>query len=389
MLFKDIFVQAFNFLDLNKSPYNITYASLPEYADQTTRFLQVYQLVSVILPAESNRPSLKPKRERVCRFCNQSYPATTFQKDAHLIPELLGNKNLYSDFECDNCNKFFDTNYENDLSNFLGISRTLGGVKGKNGIPGFKTPDKSIKAKVAKNLSNETLVVTREDTTNGAITMDKETGRLTMRIKRNPFVPVNVYKIMLKMALSILDETTVRTEYETALNFLMSRLKDKEFTGCLMSGYSLQATVSFPLHMFLFKKRNRDEKIHTHVFVLYFSNWIFSLPVPLNKHDIHFYNQELTLPVFPPMFPVDICTDKIQVSSFEEDFTSAEKITHMEDIIVIQPNPEDLAKVAVFNTDTNEVTEGVFNPGEIVQIVIQQNTGPVNKEELSKFLREQ
>lgn len=376
-------------MNKNNNTSTITYIPHPDYVDQAKGFLQAYDLIYANLPDRPNYPALKPKNERICRFCNQSFPATTFRKEAHLIPELLGNKNLYSDFECDNCNKFFDINYENDLANFLGISRTLSGVKGKNGVPGFKSPDKNIKAKAAKNLSNETVVVSRENTDNNAIAMEKETARLTLRIKRNPFVPLHVYKIILKIALSVLDERTVISEYETALNFLMNRLKGKEFKGCLISGYVLPPTSVFPLHMFLFKKRNPIEQIHTHVFVLYFNNWILSLPIPLHKDDISFYNGKLALPLFPPMFPDVPGIEKIKVSAFQEDFTSTEKVTHLEDIIVIEPSPEDLSKVAVFNTDTNEITEGVFNPGEIIQVVIQQKVGPVNTEELSKFLREQ
>lgn len=67
-------------------------------------------------------------------------------KDAHIISELLGNHHLVSNFECDVCNSIFG-NYESDLANFLGITRTIQSVKGKkNKIPKFPSYDNQLKA---------------------------------------------------------------------------------------------------------------------------------------------------------------------------------------------------------------------------------------------------
>src|SRR5260221_3955200 len=55
------------------------------------------------------------KNNRVCRFCKRESSSTTFKSDAHLIPEMMGNKLLFSFYECDKCNSIFST-YENELA---------------------------------------------------------------------------------------------------------------------------------------------------------------------------------------------------------------------------------------------------------------------------------
>lgn len=72
-----------------------------------------------------------------CRFCFKSSAKTTFRKSAHLIPELLGNKYLLSNFECDKCNELFST-FEDSLASYLGAFRTLYGMKSRRRTPKFK-----------------------------------------------------------------------------------------------------------------------------------------------------------------------------------------------------------------------------------------------------------
>ena len=87
------------------------------FIQEAARFLEIYELDNAFIPTKSKYINLKPKRERTCRFCGLSFPETTFKKEAHLIPEMLGNKTLLSDFECDKCNHYFGVTFENHLAN--------------------------------------------------------------------------------------------------------------------------------------------------------------------------------------------------------------------------------------------------------------------------------
>jgi hypothetical protein len=351
-----------------------------EYIDQTVRFAEVYQIVDFIFPPDE-KPNLKPKNERICRFCGLRQPDTKFKRDAHLIPESLGNKTLLSDFECDKCNHFFGLTFENELSNYLGIYRTLTRTNAKGGIPTFTAPSEVIKAKAHRILEDDTIILSREDMENGAIEIDKETGETRIRFKKNAFSPLRVYKSILKVALSIISEDEITKDYKIALDFLMGRNKNK-LTGCLMSGYSLPFGYSFTPHAYLFKKKDNSIKAHTHVLALYFQNLIFSLPIPLNTNDLFFYNQKesINLALYPPLFPQ--ANQDLLIKSFVDDFSSDEKVRGQEDEIVINLDPEDLAQTHVFDSNTGERYKTAFNPSEIKNIIIRTRNEPINPEEL-------
>lgn len=101
----------------------------PQYTDDVRAFFERYDLHTCVA---GNAPSISllPKERRVCRFCKGSYPNVTFKKNAHLLPEFLGNRTLLSDFECDVCNAYF-SKFENDFANRVAIGRTVHGIKGK------------------------------------------------------------------------------------------------------------------------------------------------------------------------------------------------------------------------------------------------------------------
>jgi hypothetical protein len=68
-----------------------------------------------------------------CRFCDKRSPEVTFRLDAHAIPESLGNKGLFSAYECDICNQFFGKGIENDFGNWSKPIRTFARIRGKKG----------------------------------------------------------------------------------------------------------------------------------------------------------------------------------------------------------------------------------------------------------------
>jgi hypothetical protein len=64
-----------------------------------------------------------------CRFCGQKQ-ADKFRNTAHTFPEFLGNKNIFSLDECDDCNKTF-AQYDSALAEMVRPYLTLSGAKGK------------------------------------------------------------------------------------------------------------------------------------------------------------------------------------------------------------------------------------------------------------------
>lgn len=142
MIFRDLlfFVSMeFNVTDYsNRTPIIFTYNNpfTGNIGKAFDSFHEVNEL-DLIVRHLDKKPKLMPPKERACRFCIQEYPNVTFRKEAHVIPQLLGNKNIIHDCECDSCNILFGT-YEDSFSKFLGMHRTTDFIKGQEGIPSFK-----------------------------------------------------------------------------------------------------------------------------------------------------------------------------------------------------------------------------------------------------------
>ena len=69
---------------------------------------------------------------RICRFCGRSKPEASFRKDAHAIPEALGNTKFFCREECGDCNQGLSL-IENNLSYFMEYRRAIYGIPTKKG----------------------------------------------------------------------------------------------------------------------------------------------------------------------------------------------------------------------------------------------------------------
>ena len=74
------------------------------------------------------------KKLRVCRYCGDSSPKTSFSNTGHTISEGSGNKKIITNDECDKCNKKFGDGIEQTFIDYVSFFRTQFGVKGKEGI---------------------------------------------------------------------------------------------------------------------------------------------------------------------------------------------------------------------------------------------------------------
>ena len=72
-------------------------------------------------------------RKCVCRFCHRTYPEVRFdRKNAHAIPDALGNKLVFCNDECTTCNHDL-AEVENNLINYFNYRRAEDKIPGKRG----------------------------------------------------------------------------------------------------------------------------------------------------------------------------------------------------------------------------------------------------------------
>lgn len=337
---------------------------------------------SYTLETEVNCPAKKPyfpKVNRVCRFCSKSAPDVSFNNDAHVISELLGNHHLVSDFECDKCNEVFGK-YESDLANFLGITRTFQSVKGKkNKIPKFPSYDKKLKVESKfKPQIGQVVCLRRLDGLNKTFQFDKENNRTIITYVKNPFIPLNVFKAFLKMALTIIDPKYLKN-YDFALEYLRSKNHDdiNGFQNVLQ--YTLPLTFQFskPVGM-IFKKKLLEEDLLTHVFVLFALNSIYQIILPFNRSDIEIYKkvekgEKMFIKWCPPIFDSDLTFSSDYIFSTLIKLNINEVIKNETEQIIMPGGPE---TITFESNETGEFTEEIFDGGKVEEIQILKVENP-------------
>jgi hypothetical protein len=62
----------------------------------------------------------EPIEVRFCRFCAKGPDEVSFRDDTHVVSETLGNKRLFSTYECSKCNKeIFGSKFEDALGKYV------------------------------------------------------------------------------------------------------------------------------------------------------------------------------------------------------------------------------------------------------------------------------
>lgn len=209
----------------------------------------------------------------VCRYCNKKQGETKFRKEAHALPELLGNKYLFSLDECDECNEFFDKNLENNLANFLGISRTIMQTKAKSGIPKYKNGHERVE------IINQDILTIEEP--NSSLLTIKNDNTFTIQTKGNSYIPLNVYKCLLKMALSIIPDNELHN-YTQCINWVRYNKNPDSFNKKLFKIYVsfLPGNINIPISIMLLKRTGDKKKFPNLLCFLRFDNFIFHFAVP-------------------------------------------------------------------------------------------------------------
>ncbi|PIQ21497.1 MAG: hypothetical protein COW65_08770 [Cytophagales bacterium CG18_big_fil_WC_8_21_14_2_50_42_9] len=345
--------------------------TFPDLIDEFDIFFKSYEIEELVVCPVEEVNNLKPKEERICRFCGLNFSQTTFEGKPHIISELLGNKYLISDFECDNCNTFFGK-YENDLTAFLGMSRTFLGVKNKKDkVPEFNSPGYKLLARRTDFYGiKDGLQISVHKSAKGIFNIDSNLGKSEIKYLKQPYVPVKVYKALLKIALSIIPEKYV-ADYQYTFQYLKG-INDKLSWVAKIIYYELPYNhlVAHPV-CFLFKKLAPKNRSTNHIFALYFQNHVFEFPIPFCKTDIDndLYNgRPCSIPLCPPIL---FSKPEFEAKYFRtiKDLSSSEKVRE-EETINFTFDPNVMNSLKAYDVKTGEVTDKGFNLDEIAEIYI-------------------
>lgn len=158
-----------------------------------------------------------------CRYCGTE-DGRLFRQAAHLIPEALGNRWLFSVDECDLCNQQF-SRYEDALAAALGPLLTLGGVVGKGGRvrQTGRTAGSTVVSHDRVDGKRSLRIIARNDRDyRDRVTHDGEHIFFRTPLPETPFKPLFAYKALVKMALALMP-TDELSDYCNMLQLLQNR----------------------------------------------------------------------------------------------------------------------------------------------------------------------
>ena len=245
------------------------------------------------------RVVLGPKYNRVCRFCEKDETKTKFEHKAHAIPELLGNKSIFSNYECDDCNRFFGTGIENDLGNWTKISRTFSRIPGKRGVPSIQQrgPGKGFRIDYDHDGFHIKVYESKSP-----IVIDEDERRLKIELTQDAFTPVAVLKAFVKIGLTILPQVEVPNFKET-----LSWICEPDHTKLIVTESPIPIVRTFQpglmrsdvVSAMVMRRRESIVDLPYAFLVLSFGNYAYQIFIPCPQRDGATYNKQLTIPVFP------------------------------------------------------------------------------------------
>ena len=272
----------YNYSERKSMIFNIHEIFSGEYLDAFETFIAHYS-PDVIAPFAKNYPKLKPRKERQCRFCKKGYGETTFKKEAHVMPQFLGNKYLIHDIECDDCNSLF-SKYETSFASYIGLQRTTDKISGQRGIPKYNNKEGTLIAYVEKDEKGKEIISIDCIESESAKYM-AEGNSILISAKKMPYIPLHVAKSLFKIGYSLVNENEI-SEYDIIEKVLTTSIYDDKLTE-----YCKIVKFTFPnkfLEPFLIGyKRNKSSdhvNIPKRIFILYFGRFAYEF-ILLNSKD--------------------------------------------------------------------------------------------------------
>jgi hypothetical protein len=267
------------------------------------------------------------RNNKTCRFCGMDSTTTTFRNKAHIIPDFMGNKLFFSNYECDTCNDYIG-NLEDSLSNFAGILNSLSTIKGKRSFPKFK--DKKEGLEVFATDTNTVISNFENNENSDSIVHDKEANRMKFDINQPGYIPQDTFKSLVKIALLMMSEDEFQNYKETVewINSVNKTNYENNPLFCVFRKIGGDKRFIHPWCVLLKKipKVNLESYPH-HTLLLFYGIITYQIFIPFNKHDKDLYKKnKIHLPLSEFVIKmknktkdsVDVGVDRIPLGSIDK-----------------------------------------------------------------------
>lgn len=263
---------------------------------------------------------LKDSQPYKCRFCGKQKTAKEFKKVAHVLSRCIGNNTLFSTYECDECNEKVFSPLESNFSEYMKLFHTFSRIRGYKGVPSYK-PNCHENTRV--DYVDDKFQIQSFESEEPIVEIDEDTKNVKVQGKRS-YVPVLVYKALVKMALSVLSEAEM-VNFPTTLAWLQGAdLKNKFMVKYKMfGGYHRFSDVT----MAVMKRRNDcKNNVPAYIFELAYGYFTFSSFIPFCSLDKDLSGQKIQfIPIVCPF-------DEVTKPAVEKwlDLSSEEKVSKEE-----------------------------------------------------------
>ncbi|WP_084159010.1 HNH endonuclease [Solidesulfovibrio alcoholivorans] len=258
-----------------------------------------YCILFSALPKDTQQIKIGRSQDRICRFCGKNEKETTFKDIAHSIPEAVGNKNIITLDECDECNTFFSNNIEVHFDKVSKAYRQVGQIKGKRGVPSYRTKSKKSRIDYDNGL-------TIKESTEDKILTFPEDNTAIFNYEIEPYIPVAVYKTLVKMALSVMPNNDL-IHFKEAIEWIKNKDHTQHF---ITPEIAIETFIPGPrpvdgVMVLLLKRSTNNPTVPSYLFSFGYGNLIYQIVPPTLLDCIAGLATNYTIPMIRTLFDRD------------------------------------------------------------------------------------
>lgn len=241
------------------------------------------------------------KDKRRCLFCGGTVPEVKFSKIAHAVSETIGNKSLFSHFECNQCNEAFGEFFEDSLGKYLLPFKIVSQIYGKKKQLTAKDmpQDKQLSFGTYQIQLNKNVPVLKDIPVKGLIIENPSADILAitddgfkLNIPRQHYVPELVYCAFLKMAYSLLPLELYPSYVKKFIELHQLSLKNSEcfnddekgqyikhLPNCGIFSFASGVNPYNGINVYLLKRNHDNINQPLLLFYLQMVNFSFAIPI--------------------------------------------------------------------------------------------------------------
>lgn len=258
------------------------------YENQKSFFDLNYSVIEKyhLAPGDPKR-YIGSKEAQQCRFCGKKAGDTKFGNISHAFPALIGNKTLFSHEECNDCNHRFGRS-EDNFGKFLLLQRTLYQIPGRTGSPSFK--DKNSKISYS-NPDGLEITLSKKEEDKGTSEIRRDTKQLIIDLNSQSYIPIEIYKSLIKMAISIMPKKYL-TYFTEAIQWITTQNNNID----LIDEYAKRCYYSYGINInnndddgkiitYLLERKSKSNLVPYMLYVVAFAGMFFQIVVPCPQQD--------------------------------------------------------------------------------------------------------